>query len=417
MSRPSSSQPKDAHERFREKIIHGRDISDMEEELNNVRNQTRTQTNLIKMKEEQILKYKIGLEKAKSILKDMVQSTQRKMEKLQDDVNELQEAIKMKEAKIRNQNLEIISLNQKLKTGSRNKNSSSQEVLKLQQELDMYKANSQNAKGRWSNQERELHDNNIKLKEANHRLQAQLENIHNKHNRKIQEDREKTQEIHRLVALVDDLQRLNHSGRGQYDDVRENSRLTLDRLRKDLDGTERDLANKNAMIEDVAFFVNVKNGIDDFLAELNTEVESRIDLEREAVKIPNLVCPVTFKAIMEAETVEDLPELGAKLNREVEEDQRNCRRALKEMQSKAYFLLQSIDDTQSTLKNNKFQADQFNEIFGDIEASLEQIDDKVRSVSIFFDERDQMQGHEINPGLSGFRINETRGVLWQGYGN
>ena len=41
-------------------------MGDMEEELNTVRAQSRTQTNLIRMKEEQILKYKSGLEKAKS---------------------------------------------------------------------------------------------------------------------------------------------------------------------------------------------------------------------------------------------------------------------------------------------------------------------------------------------------------------
>ena len=73
---------------------------------------------------------------------------------------------------------------------------------------------------------------------------------------------------------------------------------------------ERQLANSNSMMEDVGFFVNVKNGIDDFVTETNTSLASRVDLEREKVKIPDLICPPTFKAIMESEEVEDLPELG-----------------------------------------------------------------------------------------------------------
>lgn len=414
----SSSQTKDAHERFRDKIIHGRDMGDMEEELNTVRAQSRTQTNLIRMKEEQILKYKSGLEKAKSILKDMVHSTQQKMKKLQDDVNELQETLRQKELKIRNQSLEIVDLSRQIKTGANNTHSWDSEKEKLQQQLRMYESNSRAINDRYSSHEKELHERNVQLKSANGRLQSELSSLRSKYNKKMEEDRSKTQELHRLHALVSELQSHNNSSSAASRADSASSRLTFDRLRKDLEGAERQLANSNSMMEDVGFFVNVKNGIDDFVTETNNSLASRVDLEREKVKIPDLICPPTFKAIMEAE-VEDLPELGGRLNREVEEDQRNCRRALKEMQSKAYFLLQSIDDTKSTLKNNKFQSDQFGEIFSDIEASLEKIDGNVSQVHVFGDDRDK-QSHEVNPGLSGFRGSEGRtkmGILWQGYGN
>ena len=40
------------------------------------------------------------------------------MKKLQDDVNELQETLRQKELKIRNQSLEIVDLSRQIKTGA-----------------------------------------------------------------------------------------------------------------------------------------------------------------------------------------------------------------------------------------------------------------------------------------------------------
>merc|ERR1719461_2662759 len=101
---------KDAHERFRDRIINGRDINDVEEELNTERAKNVQMETVIKMKESQIVKYSKGLEKAKGNLKGMVESTQQKMGKLQEKVDSLQAALQQRDAQLREKNREISSL-------------------------------------------------------------------------------------------------------------------------------------------------------------------------------------------------------------------------------------------------------------------------------------------------------------------
>ena len=65
-------------------------------------------------------------------------------------------------------------------------------------------------------------------------------------------------------------------------------------------------------MEDVEFFMSVKDGVDDFLNDTHYIPGSRVDVDREAIKIPKFTCVPTFQKILDAE-VEKLPALGTNL--------------------------------------------------------------------------------------------------------
>jgi len=394
VQRGTNRNIKDAHERFRDRIINGRDINDVEEELNNERAKTTQMETVIKMKESQILKYSKGLEKAKGILKGMVESTQEKMGKLQEKVDSLQAALQQRDSQLRDKDREISQFTESLKGTGHTTQSLRQENERILVELEAYRTSTKQATDRYEGRQAELQSKNSDLSSNNHRLTTELARIQAQMQRRIRDDQEKTAEIERLQMRLLELEG------GTFMDANARN-LAIARARAEMEKLEGKLAGVHAMMDDVEFFVSIKNELDDFeTAASKIAVSSG---NKENLFVPQLKSHPTFDKLLETSDSQVLLEVQQRLNREIEEDRVNCRRALKELQSQAYLLNHNYDDMIATLDSSTSETSTVMDAFGDIEASLERLNGDLNHFEIYGDVRDQTEDPEANKLLAGFR--------------
>jgi len=393
-------QIKDAHERFRDRIINGRDINDVEEELSTERAKNVKMESVIKMKESQIVKYSKGLEKAKGILKGMVESTQSKMAKLQEKVDSLQAALLLRDEQLREKNREISSLTSSGSSSGHTTESLRVENERMRTELESYRSRSKNSTDRFEGRQVEWQTKNTDLSSNNHRLTGELARVNAQLQRKIRDDQEKTAEIERL-----NLRLLELEG-GSFSD--QNARnMSLARAQAEMATLEGKLAGVHAMMSDVEFFVSIKNELDDF-ETFASQVPSP-SAEKENIFVPQLKSEPTFAKLIKTTDCAEILEVQQRMNREIEEDRVNCRRALKELQSQSYILNHSYDDLVHNLDVSSAEAATVLGAFGDIEASLEKFNEGLKMVEIYGDVRDNADNaQDVNKLLAGFRDDEVK---------
>lgn len=393
-------QIKDAHERFRDRIINGRDINDVEEELNTERAKNVQMESVIKMKESQIVKYSKGLEKAKGILKGMVESTQQKMGKLQEKVDSLQAALQQRDEQLREKNREISSLTESGTGLGHTTESLRVENERMRTELESYRSRSKNATDRFEGRQVELQAKNSDLSSNNHRLTGELARVNAQLQRKIRDDQEKTAEIERLQLRLLELEG------GSFSD--QNARnMSLARAQAEMEKLEGKLAGVHAMMNDVEFFVSIKNELDDF--ETSASQVPSASAEKENIFVPQLKSEATFAKLIDTTDPAEILEVQQRMNREIEEDRVNCRRALKELQSQSYILNHSYDDLVHNLDASSAEAATVLGAFGDIEASLEKFNEGLKMVEIYGDVRDNADNaQDVNKLLAGFRDDEAK---------
>jgi len=385
---------KDAHERFRDRIINGRDINDVEEELNNERAKTTQMETVIKMKESQILKYSKGLEKAKGILKGMVESTQEKMGKLQEKVDSLQAALQQRDVQLRDKDREISQFTESLKGTGHTAESLRAENERMRIEIESYRTSTKQATDRYEGRHAELQAKNSDLSSNNHRLTTEMARLQAQMQRRIRDDQEKTAEIERLQMRLLELEG------GSFMDANARS-LSIARAKAELEKLEGKLAGVHAMMDDVEFFVSIKNELDDFETAASRVATSSGN--KENIFVPPLKSHPTFDKLLETSDPQALLEVQQRLNREIEEDRVNCRRALKELQSQAYLLNHNYDDMIATLDSSNSDTSTVMDAFGDIEVSLERLNGDLDHFEIYGDVRDQTEDPEANKLLAGFR--------------
>jgi len=386
---------KDAHERFRDRIINGRDINDVEEELNTERAKNVQMETVIKMKESQIVKYSKGLEKAKGILKGMVESTQQKMGKLQEKVDSLQAALQQRDLQLRDKDREIQSLAEGGKGSGHTIETLRVENETMRTELESFRSRMGTATDRFEGRQAELHAKNQDLAGNNHRVTTELARVNAQLQRRIRDDQEKTAEIERLQMRLLELEG------GSFVDANARN-LSMARARAEMEKLEGKLAGVHAMMGDVEFFVSIKNELDEF-ENTASQIPSPSQ-EKENLYVPQLKSQPTFEKLLETTDVPILLEVHQRLNREIEEDRVNCRRALKELQSQAYILNHSYDDLVSNLNVSKSETTTVLDAFGDIDAALQKFNDSLKEVEVYGDVRDQSDNNQdVNKLLAGFR--------------
>merc|ERR1719336_312105 len=170
--------------------------------------------------------------------------------------------------------------------------------------------------------------------------------------------------------------------------------LSMARAKAELEKLEGKLAGVHAMMDDVEFFVSIKNELDDFETAASKIATSSGN--KENIFVPQLKSHPTFDKLLETSDPQVLLEVQQRLNREIEEDRVNCRRALKELQSEAYLLNHNYDDMIATLDSSASETSTVMDAFGDIDASLERLNGDLDHFEIYGDSRDQAEDTEAN---------------------
>jgi len=391
LSANSKHVKNDAHERFRAKIIHGRDMSDMEEELNTVRAKNLRSESVIKMKEEQITKYKKGLEKAKDILKDMVQSTQTKMKKLQDDVNTLQDTLKERETQLRSKTREVITLSQQLNADGTTSLSLLKQKEELERELEVYRNQSKLKADRFSGRQEEFVAQNTSLQTTNHRLTAEMANLQDKLQKKIRENQEQSSEIQILRDKIEDLRGLRAKDENSHLNVDARRKVSYEHLKNNFEAIQKQLKRSEQMMDDIEFFVGLKNTVDDYIENIHTPIVLANAVNDHRNYSLELKSKKTFEDIKKEKDLEKVVPLFQKLNRDVDEDCTNARRVLKEISSKTNVLKSDMKDNLCRLDKQSQQLVFLGGSLNTWEVQLQKILDRTNEIQIFGDYRDDVK--------------------------
>jgi len=268
-------------------------------------------------------------------------------------------------------------------------------VQNLEKELKELKRVSKNRADKWTTYESELTEQNNTLTQVNHRIQQELSTLQQKFQDRIRGDKEKDQEIQRFRNRILELEALYSR---EIQNARNNDRQRqeqIDRIQLNLSGVERSLDLKQSMMNDLEFFVGIRNAVDEYVEESSAIPQTPEKyVDPIPPNIPGLRCKSTFEAMLENDNLVILPELTQKLTREVDEDKSNFRHALHELSNRENLLVSHNGATIGLCDGQNAKTKQLVETLEDVELQLQESCDKVGRVTIFGDSRDD---HHADP--------------------
>eukprot|EP00494_Astrolonche_serrata_P025476 UN25737 len=215
--------------------------------------------------------------------------------------------------------------------------------------------------------------------------------------KRIRENQDSNQELELLRIKLDELRGLREKDENSHLNADARRRISYDHLKQNFDSINAQMKGAEKAMDDVVFFVGLKNTVDDYVDESGEPVEpsSQPEQENERMYIQPLKSKKTFEELKKEKETDKILSLYQKLSRDIDEDRISAKRALKEISSKTNNMKNGFDECSLNIDRQNKQIKVLDEVLNDWEVQIQNALDRTNKVEIYKDYRDD----EVKPDM------------------